>query len=462
MIGTLFLFMYWPSFNCALQTGEQRVRAIINTYFSLTGGVISTFLTSMFVNGQRLNLEDVLNATVAGGVAIGATCDTLPNMGLALLIGVIAGICSSLGFNYLNHWFQKTGFLHDTCGVANLHFIPGVIGGLASAIVAGSLKEGMLTVPLDVQYPGMAPDKENWTTMQQGGRQFGFLLITIGISLVSGYLSGLWLKLPFYKYPKRADDLFVDYTSFKLPAFSNVPLDQHMFEQKSSSEQYESGPERGKHADHVKGDWHHDSHGKPHSPHGTNRPLNKGLNTEHDQLHGEGHSGHGGQSAKGGHGGHDDREAHGGYGGREGHSRKHSQSRPAQNKSRHGDEGEHDQHQQQDLDRSRDLHRSRDVQRGGPRGDADGHSPRGHSRSPHRQEGGHGTNIEMGASQGRRNGGDSYRVNEEEHYRDGGHNDGYQPDQRVTGHNRAGNKGTYTSERSGTDTRSNAQLFRLQ
>ena len=35
MIGTLFLWVYWPSFNSVLADGTGQERAIVNTYLSL-------------------------------------------------------------------------------------------------------------------------------------------------------------------------------------------------------------------------------------------------------------------------------------------------------------------------------------------------------------------------------------------------------------------------------------------
>ena len=52
-----------------------------------------------------------------------------------MLLGFITGCISSFGFAYLSHALQKCIKLHDTCGVHNLHGMPGVIGGLVSAIV---------------------------------------------------------------------------------------------------------------------------------------------------------------------------------------------------------------------------------------------------------------------------------------------------------------------------------------
>lgn len=82
-------------------------------------------------NGE-FKMVDIQNATLAGGVAIGATADF--NLGAhgAFIIGGFAGIISVIGFNFLQPKLQKLIHLDDTCGIHNLHALPGVIGGLAS------------------------------------------------------------------------------------------------------------------------------------------------------------------------------------------------------------------------------------------------------------------------------------------------------------------------------------------
>lgn len=81
-------------------------------------------------------MEIVLNASLAGGVAIGSACDLIVLPFGAMLVGFTAGVVSSFGFARLSKYLQKTIKLHDSCGVLNLHGMPGVIGGLVSAIVA--------------------------------------------------------------------------------------------------------------------------------------------------------------------------------------------------------------------------------------------------------------------------------------------------------------------------------------
>ena len=70
MIGTIFLWIMWPSFNAITTTDGQRLRAVANTFVSLCGAVITTFFMSALTK-QKLDMVHVQNSTLAGGVAIG-------------------------------------------------------------------------------------------------------------------------------------------------------------------------------------------------------------------------------------------------------------------------------------------------------------------------------------------------------------------------------------------------------
>ena len=80
MVGTVFLWCYWPSFNCALAAGNAQMRVVVNTVLALTASAIAAFGTSALFHKGKFTMEDVLNATLAGGVIIGSTCDmfTMP------------------------------------------------------------------------------------------------------------------------------------------------------------------------------------------------------------------------------------------------------------------------------------------------------------------------------------------------------------------------------------------------
>ena len=72
MVGTLFLWMCWPSFNAALSpTYDGQYRAILNTYLSLCACTATVFaLSSLLHKEGKINMEHIQNATLAGGVAV--------------------------------------------------------------------------------------------------------------------------------------------------------------------------------------------------------------------------------------------------------------------------------------------------------------------------------------------------------------------------------------------------------
>lgn len=51
MIGAIFLWIYWPSFNAAVAaTDDARQRAVANTFLSLCACTMTTFLVSQAVD----------------------------------------------------------------------------------------------------------------------------------------------------------------------------------------------------------------------------------------------------------------------------------------------------------------------------------------------------------------------------------------------------------------------------
>lgn len=83
-------------------------------------------------------MEVVLNATLAGGVAVGSASDLVVTAGVAMAIGALAGLLSCAGYLWFGKWLENKISLYDTCGVNNLHGMPGILGGIIGAISAGA------------------------------------------------------------------------------------------------------------------------------------------------------------------------------------------------------------------------------------------------------------------------------------------------------------------------------------
>ncbi|XP_032537402.1 ammonium transporter Rh type A [Chiroxiphia lanceolata] len=180
MIGTLFLWLFWPSFNSAIASGGDMTTAIINTYYSLAASTIVTFALSSLVDKRgKFSMVLIQNATLAGGVAVGTCADLRIYPFGAMCIGILAGIVSVLGFRYLTPLLESKLNIQDTCGVHNLHGLPGILGGIAGIIVTAVTDQTMHGVQLTP------------------GKQAAALGSTLGIALVGGALTGAILKLPF-------------------------------------------------------------------------------------------------------------------------------------------------------------------------------------------------------------------------------------------------------------------------
>jgi len=130
MLGSAALWIFWPSFCSALVAVDKIPLAAINTVLALCGATLSTYAFTILIRG-KIEIGDIANASLAGGVAIGATvADVTP--GWAMLIGLIAGAISVVGYAIIQPRLQKATGGVDTCGVHNLHGMPGVFGGLVA------------------------------------------------------------------------------------------------------------------------------------------------------------------------------------------------------------------------------------------------------------------------------------------------------------------------------------------
>jgi ammonium transporter Rh len=135
MVGCVFLFMFWPSFNGILGTGMAQTRAVVNTVISITASCISATVVSRLISEHRqIDMEVLLNATLAGGVMMGAAADLIVHPGWTMFAGALCGAISAFGFLKLNEMCQKKLNLHDTCGVQFLHGIPGTLGSITAGI----------------------------------------------------------------------------------------------------------------------------------------------------------------------------------------------------------------------------------------------------------------------------------------------------------------------------------------
>ena len=132
LLGSAALWIFWPSFCSALVPVDQIPLVATNTILALCGATLATYALSTLIRG-KMEVCDIANASLAGGVAIGASVANI-TPGWSMLIGVAAGAISVIGFTYIQPRLQKLTGGVDTCGVQNLHGFPGIFGGLVAMV----------------------------------------------------------------------------------------------------------------------------------------------------------------------------------------------------------------------------------------------------------------------------------------------------------------------------------------
>jgi ammonium transporter Rh len=166
LLGSMVLWVFWPSFCAALVAPEEIPKTIVNVIFALCGSTIATYISSLKLRG-KISICDIANAALAGGVAIGSTCDKI-SPATAFTIGIFAGVLSTVGFAVIQNKFQNAIKKIDTCGVLYLHGLPGLFGGLVATLVVNGISKGT---------------------------QIKGILITIVLAIVSGLIVGKVLAL---------------------------------------------------------------------------------------------------------------------------------------------------------------------------------------------------------------------------------------------------------------------------
>jgi ammonium transporter Rh len=88
-------------------------------------------------------MVDMANAALAGGVAIGSTCNIVSPTG-AFAIGLLAGAVSVIGYVFIQPRLEVRFKIIDTCGVHNLHGMPGLLGALTAIVVVPGIAAAQL------------------------------------------------------------------------------------------------------------------------------------------------------------------------------------------------------------------------------------------------------------------------------------------------------------------------------
>lgn len=107
------------------------------------------------------------------------------------MLGVLAGTFSVVGYAHISPILERRFKIFDTCGVHNLHGLPSLLGGIASAI-----------------FVWMDSEAEFLVHDQQWGYQIAATVITIVYATFTGLLTGFVMVKVFHdeEAPEECND----------------------------------------------------------------------------------------------------------------------------------------------------------------------------------------------------------------------------------------------------------------
>ena len=218
LVGTMFLWLFWPLFNFGVYAENSYERTIIvtNTYCSLAGSTVAVFIVTG-LHGRGILVEDIQHATIVGGVAIAAGCGIIYVPAVSITIGFLTGLISINFIHYLNRKLEKSLKILDPHCIHSMHGIPGILGALASALIMMIYQSGYdFDVANNYAAGGFFTSGRNF--MKQGGFQILALLSSFFIAILLGFGAGKFIGL---FYDEKEEEFFDDATYFDRNLFLN-------------------------------------------------------------------------------------------------------------------------------------------------------------------------------------------------------------------------------------------------
>ncbi|KAM6239871.1 blood group Rh(CE) polypeptide isoform 2-T3 [Porphyrio hochstetteri] len=182
MLGTLFLWVFWPSFNSVLTVVGKR-NAIYNTYFANAASAVTAFvLSALTTESGKFRMAHIRSAVLAGGIAVGYTAHSIEHPWIAMILGLLSSVINILGYYCSQRCLNPVFKIHDTSGIHFTFGLPGILGALAQVV--------LLVI-------------KNWTNSPR----LCYLVMThvaafcqtISAALITGFAAGFILNLKRFK-----------------------------------------------------------------------------------------------------------------------------------------------------------------------------------------------------------------------------------------------------------------------
>lgn len=129
VLGTLLLWLGWLGFNggSTFAFNDQVPGIILNTVLSGVGGMITAMILSQ-IKSQRIEVEELINGSIAGLVAITAGCNVIPHA-IAIIVGATGAAFTHLVSQTIKKWR-----IDDAVDAVAVHGGSGIWGTICVAL----------------------------------------------------------------------------------------------------------------------------------------------------------------------------------------------------------------------------------------------------------------------------------------------------------------------------------------
>ena len=181
-VGTAFIYatFLFATNNFFSYSGLGTSMGRLAIMFALSGSVIGCYFGSIFKGNGRVGFKEALTGTISGGVAIGSVAPVVDNIGIIIVVGLVAGLFSGLYMKTL-HLKINANYTYDVLGLYGPFLISSIIGSmiLAPALIANHYNRNIIVPTIGVQIPdGYA------------GWQLVFTGVSAGAGLITGLITG--------------------------------------------------------------------------------------------------------------------------------------------------------------------------------------------------------------------------------------------------------------------------------
>jgi ammonium transporter Rh len=190
MIGTLFVWAYFPSLNSVFSPSGFKYRMVVNTFTALTASCLMAFVTTKFIK-TKFTMMEIQHATISGGIGISSVAGLILYPHNAIALGGVIGIISVFCYKYIGPFMHNWFSLDDRFGVHNFAAIPGLISGLAGVLATGVVDSYMS----DAQILELFPARDNRSESKQALYQLASVATSFGIAIVGGLIVGFIVSL---------------------------------------------------------------------------------------------------------------------------------------------------------------------------------------------------------------------------------------------------------------------------